>query len=703
VKRVPSELRALRPPMVEQLEDRLLLSLLGVNIEYPQTTYDVVGTLAYNATAQTFDSQALPTAFRLSPTTAPVVVKAPRNFQLHFRADNNGNVIGGVEGTDLLIEGQIDINRDNIIDYDGVLLTAEIYQFGFLDAGVTDQYDFRLIPTGGDLLPYFAGQDVGMRMTSPNSTFTGSFGINFQGEAHGIFGPIDLLAEGSIAGSVFVDADNDGNNDAEAGIQGVNVTLTGTDYRGASVNRTVTTAADGTYAVANLLPGTYALTEAQPAAYLDGSDAAGTLGGLAGDDVISEIQLTGGQNGTGYNFGEVAPSSLSGQVLLGSGGIAGVTINLTGLDDRGAAVSLTAQTDANGAYVFDALRPGTYTINEVQPAGLMDGSDSAGTLGGLAGDDVISEIQLTGGQNGTGYNFGEIAPSSLSGFAWVDFNDDGEIDFNEKAIEGVTVNLTGVDDRGAAVSLTAQTDADGVYVFDALRPGTYAISEIQPAGLMDGLESLGTAGGIVGNDVFQQIPLGAGIDAVNYNFGERPLVGTTVIAGQTATIGFWQNKNGQALIRALNGGATATQLGSWLAASFQNLYANLAGMTNNQVADYYRNLFSAKSTVRGPAKVNCQVMATALAVYATNSSLAGTAATRYGFLVTDNGVGIATWNVGTGGLAFGVANNTTLSIMDLLLATDSQSGSGQLYNLNILLRELANAVYTAINEAGDIG
>ena len=41
--------------------------------------------------------------------------------------------------------------------------------------------------------------------------------------------------------------------------------------------------------------------------------------------------------------------------------------------------------------------------------------------------------------------------------------------------------------------------------------------------------------------------------------------------GQTAGIGFWNNKNGQALIKALNGGPTSTQLGDWLAATFPHL------------------------------------------------------------------------------------------------------------------------------------
>ena len=54
------------------------------------------------------------------------------------------------------------------------------------------------------------------------------------------------------------------------------------------------------------------------------------------------------------------------------------------------------QTDVDGNYVFDDLRPSDaagYTITETQPAGLLDGIDTAGSLGGDATvNDVISGI-----------------------------------------------------------------------------------------------------------------------------------------------------------------------------------------------------------------------------------------------------------------------------------------------------------------------
>jgi hypothetical protein len=252
------------------------------------------------------------------------------------------------------------------------------------------------------------------------------------------------------------------------------------------------------------------------------------------------------------------------------------------------------------------------------------------------------------------------------------------------------------------------TDGEGIYGFFDLRPGDYSIRETQPVGFEDGLDVLGTVNGVPTGQVVANDDLGGivlpqpGSFAENYNFGERPMAGGAIVGGQTATIGFWQNKNGQGLILSLNAGAASTQLGDWLAATFTNMFGaesganNLAGKSNADVAAYYQTVFKMK----GP-KLEAQAMAVALAVYATNSTLAGTTASAYGFRVTELGVGIATFNVGSSGAAFDVANNTTMMILDILLATDRKTAGGVLYGGNRLLRDLANTVYSAINEAGD--
>jgi hypothetical protein len=195
---------------------------------------------------------------------------------------------------------------------------------------------------------------------------------------------------------------------------------------------------------------------------------------------------------------------------------------------------------------------------------------------------------------------------------------------------------------------------------------------------LDGRDVLGAVDGIpVGtlcNDLIRDIALNAGETGLNYNFGERPLPGSPVTGGQSATIGFWQNKNGQGLINAFDGGGRSTRLGDWLAATLPNIFGaqagdnNLAGKTNDLVASAFQQRFVVKG-----AKLDAQLMAAALSIYATNSSLGGAWAAVYGFTVTDYGLGNSTYDVGSSGEAFGVANNTRLAVMDILLYADDQA------------------------------
>jgi hypothetical protein len=214
---------------------------------------------------------------------------------------------------------------------------------------------------------------------------------------------------------------------------------------------------------------------------------------------------------------------------------------------------------------------------------------------------------------------------------------------------------------------------------------------------------VGTGGGIAAGNQFTGISVAPNENAMNYNYGEIPGAGGAVHSGQAAGIGFWNNKNGQALINALNGGA-GTELGAWLAASFPHMFgasagsSDLAGTSNAYVAVF----FQARFLIHGQ-NLDAQVLATALAVYVTDPTLDNTGVgAHYGFTISGNGLATATYNVGTNGAAFGVANNTTMTVMGLLLAADSQAVDGVLYNGNTTKRNQANSVFSAINQAGGV-
>jgi hypothetical protein len=346
--------------------------------------------------------------------------------------------------------------------------------------------------------------------------------------------------------------------------------------------------------------------------------------------------------------------------------------------------STSVTTNASGNASFDVTRSAASAAGEVVTATATDPGGNTSEFS------AVLPVQ-------------NVPPSSLSGTVFVDFNDDGQIDFGEKGLAGVAMALTGTDDLGNAVNLSLTTDADGAYVFLNLRPGGYYLTETQPADYLQGSDTIGSAGGsLVATDQFF-VQLAQGVDAMNYNYGERPPASGSVHHGQTATIGFWNNRNGQALIRALNGG-TGHQLGDWLAATLPNIFGaaagsnNLALKSNAAVATLFQSDFLLKGV-----KLDAQVLATALSVYVTNATLDPTqVAAQYGFTVSGDGVGTATVNVGSNGDAFGVANNTTMTVLDLLLATNDQAVGGLLYNGNTARRNHANNVYSAVNQAGDI-
>jgi hypothetical protein len=337
------------------------------------------------------------------------------------------------------------------------------------------------------------------------------------------------------------------------------------------------------------------------------------------------------------------------------------------------------------------------------------GTPVSGTFAGLADGTIINgsfRINYVGGD--VILTFVLPPPSSLSGIVWEDFNNNGQVDFGERGISGVTVTLTGTDFPGNAVNLSQTTDGDGAYVFLNLRPGNYSITETQPAGYLQGIDTVGTAGGsLAATDQFL-IPLGPGIDGLNYNFGERPASTGPVQHGQAAGIGFWNNTKGQALIKALpvvtNPDGSVTSVANWLAATLPHMFGIGAGSNNltGQSNAYVAALFQQDFVLQG-VKVDAQVLATALNVYATNATLDSTrVAAQYGFTVSGDGLGAAAVTVGSDGDAFGVANNTTMTVMDLLLATDAQAVNGVLYNGNTTKRSHANDVYSAINQAGSL-
>lgn len=115
-------------------------------------------------------------------------------------------------------------------------------------------------------------------------------------------------------------------------------------------------------------------------------------------------------------------------------------------------------------------------------------------------------------------------PASVSGYVYrdtYDTNGQRQPEQGETGIVGVTVTLTGVDLDGNPIApLTTFTDATGFYEFRNLVPGSYTITETQPVGWIDGLDTPGSLGGSTPSNDVLIVSLAAGDNGIEYNFGE---------------------------------------------------------------------------------------------------------------------------------------------------------------------------------------
>ena len=418
---------------------------------------------------------------------------------------------------------------------------------------------------------YFDGQDARNNIILPGSIGTDTVDnivVSIGGSAGG--NNFAEVPEVDPTGYVYVDANTNGVRDtAEPGIAGVQITLTGIglDVFGNVINpQTTFTDANGFYQFANLAPGRFTITESQPAGFQDGLEQNGLPpAATVNNDQFVDIDLTNQVIGGEYNFGELSPAgSLAGSVYVDQNengrrdaneiGLAGVRVTL--IDQNNPTTRVSVVTDTGGNYRFVKMFPGSYRLRETQPVNFVDGGETAGTAGGTVGNDWFTDIVLGVDEAATGYLFGEAgvdprrvskrefltstdpasdftgAPGSglaavsvpladPSGFVYVDLDSDGLKDSDEPGIAGVQIDLSGTTTAGQTIQQHVLTDQHGFYQFAFLPPGRYALHQSQPAGFLNGTQTVGSHGGLATSDGFHQIVLAAGDVGINYNFGER--------------------------------------------------------------------------------------------------------------------------------------------------------------------------------------
>jgi hypothetical protein len=543
-----------------------------------------------------------------------------------------------------------------------------------------------------------------------HATYSGD-SLNNSAADNGTNESLTIIAQtGSISGTVYFDVTGNGltpDDTAMAGVQ-VYIDVTNVGHYVAG-DPTTTVGANGNYSFTGLAAGTYIVREVVPTNY------------VLTDPVLTSdysITLTAGENSANNDFdnasscgtsmaglsnivyvvnGNMAYTSLGGNTAEGDVVEVSFTVPAGASPETISLVSYTAPgptfvaSQAAQQKIFDddtgTFGPGTYTLTVTIPDSYYQVDFVCGSAidtFGPANSNIFYSAQnrLYSSDNG-GTQTVSTTGSSLSGFVFVDANSNGTMVPTDNVVAGNVIKLTGTSTTGQAVSMATMTNYNGMYEFDNLPAGTYSITETVPGNYTNGPDTVGSLGGSEKvNNVFSPIVLASNTNGINYNFGAEQTTGVAFTAAQTATVAFWNSNSGQTLIKELNGSSNSTTFSAWLASNYNNIYGanagsnNLTGKTNAQVASYYQSLASSSSL-----QLNAATMALALNEYVTNSSLAGTVATSFGFAVSSTGLGAAVANVGSAGAAFGVDDDILLTISELLYIANQDAVNGVLWDV----------------------
>lgn len=313
------------------------------------------------------------------------VEAAPTEADAHTAVAAGFGALAGLVFDDSDGDGTRDIGEPGRA---GWTIFLDLNDDGVLDAGetstITDDtgaYHFDHVLAGQVVVgQVLAGGWIGTFPSSGRQPVTVLADTTTEGVDFGAF----LL--GSASGVAFDDVNANGQrDDGEAALAGISVQLD--RHADGSIDATVLTLGDGSWRFDNLLAGSYRITAAVPA---------GRLPTVPGTGSYS-LGISSGSQRNGLDFGSVLAAHLSGTAYedvngngqrdLGEAGLAGWTVflddNGNSLLDAGERYTLSA---SDGAWQFDDLLPGSYTVAQLHRNGwLQTAPGSSGGLGGASG------------------------------------------------------------------------------------------------------------------------------------------------------------------------------------------------------------------------------------------------------------------------------------------------------------------------------
>jgi hypothetical protein len=409
-------------------------------------------------------------------------------------------VIGGTVYTDLNNNGLLDSGEPGLPSSIIQLRNSAGQVVATTTSGPNGQYQFTHLSTGPQ--PGSLEYDAVFNPTPTNTNSSQT--VNQFNPALGMLTEVDIIVTGSLASSVQMENLSPLSNQVQAQL-------------GGSLS----------YQVGSLQPLTSNPT----------TNLTATLPGFTG----SKADLTGPSS---KNFGTVDMAGTFNEVTLtqpqdmaafeGTGTVSvneNANANANATESAGnllALITTTAQGRVKVIYHYtpsNALPPGHYTIVQVKPppGNFINGLDTSDNITPIPGSRTNRTIGVTVNTPTDmlmNNNFGHLTPGSVSGHVYVDVNKVGSIQAGDPGIAGVKLTLTGTDVWGDVIRRITSTNVNGVYGFGNLPPGTYAVSETQPAGYLQGTNAAGSLGGQVQGDTITAIGVNQSDKGTDYDFGE---------------------------------------------------------------------------------------------------------------------------------------------------------------------------------------
>jgi protocatechuate 3,4-dioxygenase beta subunit len=405
--------------------------------------------------------------------------------------------IGDFVWEDLNTNGIQDIDEPGIPDINITLqgtTSAGIPVFTTIFTDADGQYLFANVNPGNytltfDLpsgyLPTRALVGIDPEKDSNLSENMNSFGFTIDNNISDLSLDVGLVRLGSIGDLVWEDLNCNGIRETgEPGVAGVVISIEGVDLFSSIIQDTTTTDVNGNYLFSNLKPGFYVVTFNIPDGY-EFSAAMINIANLKSGENLRNLDAPLFRRASVGDFvwNDINENGIQ---EFGEPGMAGVKVTLTGILAN-EVVEIETVTDADGAYTFELLKPGTYSLAFEIPDGYVATSQNTGTTteddSDIDDNGSVIDIVLLSNQNRTDIDAGlsNIGTASIGDFVWEDLNGNGIQDTGEPGIAGVRVRLEGTAINGSIVSGETITNGNGRYIFNNLFAGEYTVTFIKPS------------------------------------------------------------------------------------------------------------------------------------------------------------------------------------------------------------------------------